>query len=177
MAAKKKNNGINLLRGISGDRLAKLIAILFVLVAIPATVLMSQSQQNIQQDAAGFAPVVYQPYEITSSRPCTSGRNNWYSAKVMGTWTCLTKCYEMGGQCYDTAGGKTVPTYKGKALSAKPGYCPGASSVTCYKPSGPEKCKSDYPKGNCQATYKSCTGGYKTDLCAGFDWYRCCTRP
>ncbi|PIY94009.1 MAG: hypothetical protein COY68_04230 [Candidatus Levybacteria bacterium CG_4_10_14_0_8_um_filter_35_23] len=54
MAAKKqkKNNGINLLKGITGSKLAKLIAVLFILAAIPLTVLMSQKQQNTRQEAS-----------------------------------------------------------------------------------------------------------------------------
>ena len=54
MATKKqkKNNGINLLKGITGSKLAKLIAVLFILAAVPVTVLMSQKQQNTKQEAS-----------------------------------------------------------------------------------------------------------------------------
>lgn len=53
MAVKKqKNNSINLLKGITGSRLAKIIAVVAIVLAIPITVLMSQKQQNTRQEAS-----------------------------------------------------------------------------------------------------------------------------
>jgi len=51
-AKKQKNNSINLLKGITGSRLARIIAVIAIVLTIPVTVLMSQNQQNTQQEAA-----------------------------------------------------------------------------------------------------------------------------
>ncbi|HZJ17999.1 MAG TPA: hypothetical protein VFD45_00045 [Patescibacteria group bacterium] len=52
MAKKSKNNSINLLKGITGSKLAKLLTIAAIVLAIPLTVFMSQKQQNTEQEAA-----------------------------------------------------------------------------------------------------------------------------
>jgi hypothetical protein len=55
MAKKKaanKNKGINLLKGITGSQLAKMIAIIVILLAIPLTINSVRNQTNTQQNAA-----------------------------------------------------------------------------------------------------------------------------
>ncbi len=51
--AKKKttNKGINLMKGITGSKLAKLAMLAIVLLAIPLTISLTKQQQNIQQEA------------------------------------------------------------------------------------------------------------------------------
>lgn len=86
MAAKKqKNNSINLLKGITGSRLARIIAVVAIVLTIPVTVLMSQKQQNTRQEAS------------TSYASC--GLNNMGSCIDTLSTSCPSPKVKIDGLC------------------------------------------------------------------------------
>lgn len=148
MAAKKLKNkgGINLLRGITGSQLAKLIAVILVLVAIPFTVLNSQKTQNTNQEAS--AP-----------KTCTSGGGNACDCKE-----------PRGGKCIADYG-PSYPNCTRSGGKVSTGYCKG--STYCCVPQGIDKCMDI---GHCQYTTVYCPSGkWKPNLCPGSSSsFKCC---
>lgn len=111
--AKKKNTGINLLKGIQGSRLAVLITVLVILFAIPLTVTITRQQQNLEQEASVVGG---------------GGGGN-----------ACGKLESAGGKCvkdhYPYLNCRN--NYNGYVLT---GYCPG--DTFCCIPSGVDRCKN-----------------------------------
>jgi hypothetical protein len=110
----KKSKGINLLNGISGTKLASLIAVIAIILAIPVTTLSLQKQQQIQQQAAISANTACKNANGTcmESSKCSPGRA-WDKKTYCGTrgtlgiYCCILKpikpCYELSGVCINSA--------------------------------------------------------------------------
>jgi hypothetical protein len=197
MAAKKqkKNNGINLLKGITGSKLAKLIAVLFILVAIPITVLMSQSQQNTKQEAAVASGGCY---TVSSCTSC-SGVYRCITTSS-GTRLCCPKCVLpvfntsgslirhagicVQGTSYADTSAKCANSYRGSLVASQ---CPGNNfniccipysipggtqqGTSCYKPG-----VTGYTDNACQFITSPCKGTYSSGLCKGPTSYQCCNK-
>lgn len=144
MAAKKqKNNSINLLKGITGSKLAKLIAVLFILVAIPVTVLMSQNQQNVQQEAAAVS--------------CPDKYGNTYGNCYNKTlYNCSTSWVK--NLC---PGSSSVQCCKGGTVTPK-------SATTTTKKGCAGRCE-DVNLNTCSVSWKQglCNGGTNIRCCTG----------
>lgn len=191
--AKKKTKGINinLLRGISGAKLAGLITLLIVFAAIPLTVITSQKQQNAQQEAATNSCVSAGGTCIDTNS--TSQVNSCKKAgKSIVSGLCPGKsnikcCLKVGiggglggGVAADTkcknAGGSCMNKYSCKG-TYKTGLCSGdANNICCLYNTGTNRCKSDYPNGGCIYDYQPCKGQRVSNLCPGPSNYRCCTK-
>ncbi|MCL4354448.1 hypothetical protein M1349_03185 [Patescibacteria group bacterium] len=178
MAAKKqKNNSINLLKGITGSRLAKIIAVIAIVLTIPVTVLMSQKQQNTQQEAAGCPGtcinIFSQNCNGTLKRGVCPGDAKWICCIPKKTTTASKSCWDYGGVCIDT--NKQSKCNNGTSPVA--GLCPGGTNnIKCCKPTVQEKCVEKYPKGACQNDNQPCSGKYLKGLCNGPSYRLCCTK-
>jgi len=127
--AKKKHYGsINLLKGIRGSKLATLIAVIAIVLAIPLTVIMSRQQQQTQQEA---------------------------SIGVGGSAILGAYCASRGGKCVDT---KKFDTRRGIIKTGLcPGilkcFIPsGPMSCKVYYPKGQCQFKN---LTSCSGVYKS----------------------
>jgi len=138
MAAKKqkKDNSINLLKGITGSKLAKLVVVLFILAAIPLTVLMSQKQQNTRQEAA--------------TATCPDRYGNTYGGCFDTTKYACSQSF-LSGRCY---GGTNIKCCQGTAIYR----CVDVNKYIC---SG-----GYFQTGKCSGGYniKYCTGYPKLSL-------------
>ena len=154
MAVKKqkKNSGINLLKGITGSKLAKLIAILFILAAVPFTVLMSQKQQNTEQEASiGIGGGINIGITMCGLRNPAGGK-------------CITDRSPNYPNC-NASGGVVVAN------------C--STSTFCCVPSGGNSCRvNNY--GHCQYTNEACKSGVwvsnANHNCPGPANYKCCKK-
>jgi hypothetical protein len=176
----KSSKGINLLNGITGSRLAKLVLILVILLAVPITVVSLKQQTNLQQNAAG-APCpdkygnsyancvaskgVYNCSTTWSTTGCFSGQSCCTNAGNL-----VTKCKAAGGTCLD------VNSYTCSALFQS-GKCPGAINVRCCV--GTYKLVSQVPcaqyidtttgvSGFC-TSISNCTNSTSKGKCSGTD--------
>lgn len=106
MAKKAKNNSINLLKGITGSKLAKLLTIAAIVLAIPLTVFMSQKQQNTTQEASLDSGV--KPPIVTSISA---------EAREIVTWTDGTKRTKvwLRATAYDPNKGKVQVAFRIRA--------------------------------------------------------------
>lgn len=183
MAKKSKNNSINLLKGITGSKLAKLLTIAAIVLAIPLTVFMSQKQQNTTQEAstnickqAGgkCIDVIRDTCSGTLKSGLCPGSNRIVCCLPKDGWldkpTTAVTCKNGTGRCVDKNAKNPCP--EGRLF---PGYCSGPSNIQCCVPTGVDRCAADYPNGKCQYDNLSCPGGYKSGLCSGPSNYRCCT--
>jgi hypothetical protein len=105
MAKKKtagRNKGINLLKGITGGKLAKLIVVIAILLAVPLTITSLKQQTNTQQNASGNqcgSPCYTYvkatdscKYKCTSRQVCTAGGCATTTTKKQSGYTCPTQC-------------------------------------------------------------------------------------
>lgn len=183
MAKKSKNNSVNLLKGITGSKLAKLLTIAAIVLAIPLTVFMSQKQQNTTQEASGdnkcrsnggscinllrdtcSGTIKYGLCSGPKTRVCCVPKDGWQNKPSVVT------CKNGTGRCVDKYASNPCP--EGRLF---PGYCSGPSNIQCCVPTGPDRCAADYPNGKCQYDNTACPGGYKSGLCSGPSNYKCCT--
>ncbi|MCL4354011.1 hypothetical protein M1349_00895 [Patescibacteria group bacterium] len=137
MAAKKqKNNSINLLKGITGSRLAKIIVVIAIVLTIPVTVLMSQKQQTTQQEAA--------------TATCPDRYGNTYGGCFDTTKYACSQSF-LSGRCY---GATNIKCCQATAISR----CVDVNKYIC---SG-----GYFQTGKCSGGYniKYCTGYPKLSL-------------
>ena len=130
MAKKKVTSqakGINLLKGITGSKLAKMIAIIVVILAIPLTITSLKQQTNTQQEAA--------------SNPCGSPCYTYVKATDSCKYKCTAsqKCTASGCTSATTTTKRTCSSENGTCLNLNQywcnvtisGLCPGGSNVKC----------------------------------------------
>jgi hypothetical protein len=79
----RKDFGINLLKGISGSKLAGIITVIAILVAIPLTVISSRQQQQTQQEASNLC--------ITRGGTCINTKIDMLVTKCLNSKRTLVK--------------------------------------------------------------------------------------
>jgi len=171
MAKKSKNNSINLLKGITGSKLAKLLTIAAIVLAIPLTVFMSQKQQNTEQEAASSCAAkggscINTEFTNVVSRCLKNGgsiQSNLCPGKsnikcCVPAKTTAKTCSDYNGKCLDLN--------KYNCTITMSNLCPGKSNIKCcvgnYYPKSTTTTKAATKQcSRCSTTYKYCKAYWK----------------
>ena len=134
MAKKKRYGSINLLKGIQGSKLAALVTVLVILLAIPLTVVMNQRQQQTKQEAATV--------------PCPDKYGNAYGGCFDKTKYVCSKAY-ISDLCY---GGSSIKCCQASLITFNRNKCVDVNSYMCNNGS--------FMIGYCQggSNIRYCTG-------------------
>jgi hypothetical protein len=137
----KSSKGINLLKGITGSQLAKLVVLLVILLAVPLTVNSLLNRTNLQQNASGNQ----------CGSPCYT--------YIKATDSCKYKCTS-GQVC--TAGGCAYPTTTTKKQPTPTPKPPsGACTTQCVRETATMYCATRV-SGSCSSGKVCCDqGGFK----------------
>lgn len=141
MAKKKKTPSINLLRGIKGSKLAALVTLAIILLAVPLTVINVQKQQQTQHEAANRCvsaggSCINTDFSNVVSRCLKSGKK---IVSGLCPGPANIKCCLYPTPTPKTKVKKTCGDLKGRCLDLNKyrcnvtvsGLCPGGSNIKC----------------------------------------------